>query len=246
MSLVNSIGLATTTVEYLIGALDELAAIDSELEITAFRVSPELVQRGATRSTVFGGIDALPRLLDPTSPSNLADALVAMVHRLPNSSKRIAAAMRAGLTRSFLLGVATRALAIASERDDVVLLGRLVETLYSDNDVLGSLGTSELADAGSQALRNFVREISREPMDFPFLIGLCDLVRSDPLGTSYSGLRGEGFRRAWSHQFAPQRPREQMAHLAALGLQFLELAEVSTRHWKRLSPQDQLVRQAAS
>lgn len=235
-----SIGRAAMTVEYLIGGLDELAALDRHTVLDAFRVPPALIGRGTTHTTVFGGADVLPGILACPNSASLADALVNMVRDRPEVLKRTVAELHSAVTRPFLVGPTTRALSVAYQHDDIVLLGGVVEMLDVINIPASWWGTGEPISAGSQAICNFVREAAREPTEFLFLLGLCDQLCGDSLDVSQQRLFGSGLRDAWSQRFARPFSIEESTRLATLGLRFLEISDAAARLWRRIRPQDLL------
>lgn len=165
-----SLGLAAMTVDYLIGALDELASIGRDVPWDTFRVSPGLIDRGATRSTVLGGIENLPSTVSVHTLGCLAELLSGLLHRKAEVEERVGAALEAALTLPFLASLVLRALSFATQHDEVVLLGKLADVFTSKINVDACLSTKKLPSAGHKAIQNFLRETARQPSEFLFLL----------------------------------------------------------------------------
>lgn len=235
--LLRSLDLASVTVEYLIGALDELSALPADVALDAFRVSPSLLERGATRTTVLGGIDAVPAALDFATCSTLARSLTGITSSRFGGLGVIAGTLEGALSPTFLADASTRALSLAVEHDDIILLGAVVESLEANAQRASNIGP-ETGGAGFQAIRNFFREISRDSSEFIFILGLFDSILRDTPGAHGRVIFGNGTESRWCIWSSAPATRERSVRLASLGLRFLELADAAGRMWRRLDALD--------
>lgn len=228
--LLRSIDAAAATVEFLIGALDELAETEPNLEIQAYRVSPVLVMQGAGETTVLGGAELSRSLLASNSQEALTNALADFMKA---SCGEPGSFLNQYIAAEFMTGCAKRALSVASEHREIVNLGRFMENW-------GAVASEDQFDTGLSvggiAVRNFIRESTRSPERFLFLmhlfVALGWLKPMPGFGAKSAEMSGDHF---------------DPVTLATLGVQF---AELCCRHqsgsWGRVGRQDLLLSELAS
>jgi hypothetical protein len=219
--LLRSIDAALATVEFLIGSLDELIAVEPNMLIAAYRVSPVLVSEGATRTTTFGGVTLVRTLIESQGQEALADALARFIKMSFPEPPWITTDC---LTKEFLSECAKRALSVAIEHEEIVLVGRFLELVNSSS----ATTQSELAiSAPCLAIRNFIQESTRSPSAFLFLVRLLNLL---------------GWVEEWPSGISLQpHDRFDPIRLTTLGVQFTELCKSATTSWHTLGRQDLLI-----
>jgi hypothetical protein len=127
---------------------------------------------------------------------------------------------------------------MAREHEDIILLGNLIETIDA-HGVLVAAKLNEDTAAGSQAIRNFFRENSRDAMDYIFLLGLCDKILEENQRNQFAiGPAVGNFRELWSRWSSRLGHWDRGIHHATIGLQIFELAEAASHRWQRLEIQD--------
>jgi hypothetical protein len=228
--LLRSIRAASTTVEFLIGSLDELDLIDSEMDIKSFRVSPAiLAEEEAVESTVIGGAALARALLAAAGEGETIDMLAQHLKQKLDQPK-IDWITNECLSGEFLAAEAVRALSYATEHEDIVSIGLLVKAPQQSANFSDCSGVS----AGCIALRNFVRESTRSPSTFLFLTKLIDHMSGRPV----NGSRNGSFHSVCQNKKVAQldTPR-----LAAVGLQFLEICSLAPHLWRHLGEQDVVI-----
>jgi hypothetical protein len=131
------------------------------------------------------------------------------------------------LPAEFLAESATRALSFATDHDDVLGLGGYLERFHQKATSSRSFESS----AGRLAVRNFVRESTRLPSTFLFLLDLIECIPDDFSITSNGRDRRLRTRSGALWHF-------EKAQLANAGLQFLEICKSAPGAWQRLGAQD--------
>jgi hypothetical protein len=235
-ALIRGVELAARTVEYLIGALDELSALKRDTPLRDFRTSPSLVRRGARRSTILGGIDDLSFAVESQNPVNLAKVLIETARRRLDNVSKLASAFDFAVTPRFLADIATRAMSKSVQHDDIILLGRIVEVQAGCFVLDNSKDAEEKIAAGSQAIRNF-----NEHQVTLFLLGLLDYVKREWHTSPSYGLFDQEFRESWPRRFAVCVPRDVIVRIATAGLQFVEIGQAASQRWTRVASQDLLL-----
>lgn len=227
--LLRSIRAASSTVEFLIGSLDELISVGAEVDLRAFRVPPTVLAGGAAETTVIGGL-ALSKSLMRAAGEEEAVELLAKYSNERLDRAKINWIKNVCLSNEFLAGEALRALSYATDHEDIVAIGAICEALQENSKSSDRPGIS----AGCLALRNFVREAARSPSTIVFLLKLVDRIT----GPSADEPRNAFFRNARRNRAADQLGE---TRLSTVGLQFLELCVVAPDSWQRLGEQDVLV-----
>jgi TENA/THI-4/PQQC family len=216
--LLRSIRAASSTVEFLIGSLDELILIGADVDLKTFRVSPALLAEEAVNTTVLGGAALAMPLLDAAGEGEIVEILARYLN-LKLDQTKIDWIRNECLSDEFLADEAVRALSYATEHENIVAVGAVLEALQQTPNSSCRPGNS----AGCHALRNFVRESTRSPSTFLFLMKLIARISGNPVDESKNS----------SCHCA--------AELAGIGLQFLEICSSAPHLWQYLGEQDIVV-----
>ncbi|MDP3859814.1 MAG: hypothetical protein Q8Q73_18800, partial [Stagnimonas sp.] len=227
--LLRSIRAVSSTVEFLIGSLDELASIDADVDLKTLRVSPALLAGKAAETTVIGGAALARSLLRAVGEEEIVELLAQHLNERLDRTK-IDWIRNVCLSDKFLEGEALRALSYASDHEGIVAIGAVCEALQEKSSSSDRPGIS----AGGLALRNFVRESARSPSTFLFLLNLIRRISDTPANEA-----GNASLLCARQSKAVAQPAATL--LSTVGLQFLELCTFAPGLWQRLGEQDIVV-----
>lgn len=208
--LTGSLRAAATTVEYLIGALDELASLPQHAEIHELRPS-----RPLGRSP--------PSTRDWSLPDHSRD-----LAKAGSSSGKVAELAAAALNPARFAPIMLRAMSRAERHGDVIHFGHALLQLTDSK----AASESEMSPSVA-AILNFLREHAGSPRTFGFLaLLLFDLARgARPGGASMADLPAERPLRDWASEIHPE-PQE-LENLEMVGAHFIELCAAGTHLWRR-------------
>lgn len=217
---------ATATIEYLIGALDELADLPSALDLNTYRVPPHRCRIGIGTDLLFGRLGDVGSLLAIETTEHLCRALLERAFGMYSERSRA----RTGLSSAALADLALRALSLAEAHHDIILLGKWVDIYLSrSHGSYGGTEAIEFASAGARALSNFIRENARHASVVLFLFELIEMLEENWQERSpFDDLAARSVSRDGS-----------CLELTA-GVRFLEILVTGTRRWSRLGADDLL------
>ncbi len=225
--LQRSLANASATIEYLLGALDELAELPERFDLRRYRAP--LLRSEALPGTdlLFGRLHDVAGLCATETTSDLCRVLIELAFSDRGDDGRV----HTGLSAATLADLAFRALSVAECHDDTILLGKWLEVfLARSHGAFDANGQIQSLSAGTRALSNFIREHTRHS---PAVLFLFELVESLDNGVHDANRTRESVGRAIR--------RDDVCAELTCGVRFLEILITSTRHWNRLGANDLMV-----
>lgn len=211
--LAMSLKAAATTVEYLIGALDELASLCPSTDVPELRPS----QRPGRVAVATPGAGNL----------TLADYSRRLAQG-GSGAEKIAKLAEAALSPARFVPIMLRAMSRTERHADVVQFGHALREMKDSPSVSG-----EEASPSVTAILNFLREHAGSPRTFGLVaLLLFELARgAQPVGECMADRPAEGPFRDWARDIRPDH--QEFEKLGVIGAHFVELCVAGTHLWHR-------------